>query len=101
MTELSLPPSSRFRTSDDSGGAEVSPPPVALGRLTAFPNCADACIACAAGQLSSDVFVEEFVAPPDNKILISFPALRMLSFSSVCGCRQAHGRRSAVEILLR
>jgi hypothetical protein len=41
------------------------------------------------------------VAPPDNKILISFPALRMLSFSSVCGCRQAHGRRSAVEILLR
>ena len=100
MTELSLPPSSRFRTNDDSGGAEVSPPPC-CPRLTAFPNCADACIACAAGQLSSDVFVEEFVAPPDNKILISFPALRMLSFSSVCGCRQAHGRRSAVEILLR
>ena len=100
MTELSLPPSSRFRTSDDSGGAEVSPPPF-CPRLTSFPICADACIACAAGQLSSDVFVEEFVAPPDNKILISFPALRMLSFSSVCGCRQAHGRRSAVEILLR
>ena len=100
VTEFSLPPSYRFRTIDESGGPEVSSPPL-FPRLTIFPTCADPCSACVAVRREPNVFAEELMASQGICIIVSSASLRMLFSSSACGRRQTLSRRSDVEDLQR
>ena len=100
IAELSLPPSYRFRTIGESGGPEVSSPPL-FPRLTIFPTCADGCCACATAGMHSDVFVDKLMASSGIGIVVGSAALQVLPSSSACGRGKALGRRSEVKDLLR